>query len=148
MTDREIILHGLRDRDDDSRIALRRIAERCDRAEARVKELEAERGNLIVDVAAEMDRANKAEARVRELEAELSHSILDATAVLVEGKAKAEERVCDLDNVLEEINAIMWNTVMIRAWRPNRKSLMPIMDALERWCGLDDARAALAGGKE
>jgi len=55
MTDREIILHGLRDRDDEGRAALKRLVERAERAEA-----------------------------------ELSHSILDATAVLVEGKAKAE----------------------------------------------------------
>ena len=40
MIDTSRILHGLRDRDTDSRIALRRIAERCERAEARVKELE------------------------------------------------------------------------------------------------------------
>lgn len=40
MTDPEIILHNLRDRDDDSRAALARIVERAERAEARVKVLE------------------------------------------------------------------------------------------------------------
>lgn len=68
MTDREIILHGLRDRDDDSRIALRRIAERCERAEADVSRMQSlfdEESRIRREWAI---RAEKAEARVRELE--------------------------------------------------------------------------------
>ncbi len=106
MTDPEIILHGLRDRDDEARDALRRITDRCERAEASVNELEAERGNLIVDVAAEMDRANKAETRVRELEAELSRmqNLFDEETRLRREATiraeKAEARVRELEAAL------------------------------------------------
>lgn len=67
MTNQEIILHNLRDRDDDSRIALRRIAERCERAEADVSRMQSlfdEESRIRREATI---RAEKAETRVREL---------------------------------------------------------------------------------
>ena len=71
MTDRETILHGLRDRDDDARIAVRRMAERVERAEEAAM---TERENCAIMARNWRESMNKFEAaedRVKELESAL-----------------------------------------------------------------------------
>ena len=75
MTDRETILHGLRDRDDDARIAVRRMAERVERAEEAAM---TERENCAImarNWSESMNKFEAAEARVKELESALSKII-------------------------------------------------------------------------
>ena len=103
MTDREIILHGLRDRDTESRAALARI----------VEERDAYRASL--------EAATK---RVEELEAELARNILEATAIALDRAACAEARVKELIKLanavtVSEFCGIICNDLWIDGKRVN-----------------------------
>ncbi len=81
MTDTEIILHNLRDRDTESRAALARIVEERDACRA------------------SLEAATK---RVDELEAEVAHGILEATATALDRAARAEARIKVLEYALRD----------------------------------------------